>query len=300
MPRKQHSMSMVCSMQVFCVRRFGLFFAFIVGLALGWCPDHAELGAAELQYPLSAVAADDGTIYIADRKLPGIWALKDGRLRVYYQASAKFRTPLNAVRCVALDKDGKLLVGDSATREIYRFETADRPVPLTGGFVGIPMSLAVKSDGTILVADLETHRVFELPHAGGEPQVVALVRAPRGLALDGDGRLHVLSTSSSRGQLLRVDEGDQLQPIVDGQPFDFPHNVVIDRRGRVYVSDGFGQCIWEIADGQPRKLVAGPPLVNPVGLSAYRDGLLVVDPRGAGLLMLSRDGKLEPVSIKAD
>ncbi|MCA9069389.1 MAG: hypothetical protein KDA84_10720, partial [Planctomycetaceae bacterium] len=74
----------------------------------------------QMQYPLAVVGADKGPVYVADRKLPGIWKIADGKAEVYFQADKRFRTPLNAVRCLALDKQGVLLAGDSSTREVYR------------------------------------------------------------------------------------------------------------------------------------------------------------------------------------
>ena len=85
--------------------------------------------AQEMQYPVGAAVAEDGTVYIADRNFHGIWKFAGGKLDKFFEGSIKFRTPLNAVRCVALDHQGKLLAGDSATREVYRFDDAGKPVP---------------------------------------------------------------------------------------------------------------------------------------------------------------------------
>ena len=75
----------------------------------------ASAPAKSLVYPLDvSVAADAKTLYLVDRKLPGLWkATATGKLEVFFQASKKFRTPLNAVRCIAGDGKGGLLVGDS-------------------------------------------------------------------------------------------------------------------------------------------------------------------------------------------
>ena len=250
-----------------------------------------------MQYPLSAVSDGEGTIYVADRKLPGIWSLKDGKLSVYFQASKKFKTPLNAVRCLAIDKDGKLLAGDSATREVYRFDAPDKPVPLTKGYIGIPVSLAVKKDGAIIVGDLETHRVYSVPAAGGKPAEVAVIRAPRGVAVDQNDDVIVLSASSSKGQLLKVNSDGEIEVLVSDQPFNFPHNVVVNSEGIAYVTDGFGKCVWKVVDGKPEKLVSGAPLSNPVGLSRMGDDFLLVDPRGNGLLKLTASGELTKIDV---
>ena len=142
-----------------------------------------------MQYPLAVVGTEKGPIYVADRKLPGIWKITDGKAEVYFQASKKFRTPLNAVRCLAFDKDGKLLAGDSATREVYRFDDKAQPQPLTKGKIGIPMSIAVDGEGEFFVADLETQRIWKVSAKGGEPEEFAILAGVRGLAFDSKGNL---------------------------------------------------------------------------------------------------------------
>ena len=116
--------------------------AWLVGFILLFGSVRRSQAADGMLYPLAAAVAEDGTIYVADRDLPGVWKYSDGKWSIYFQGSKKFRTPLNAVRCLAIDHQGKLLAGDSSTREIYRFDDANQPQPLTKGGVGIPMSLA--------------------------------------------------------------------------------------------------------------------------------------------------------------
>src|SRR5689334_16215418 len=102
--------------------------------ALCWCGWHVagpRTDAAEMVYPLSVVADAAGNIFVADRELPGIWKVAGGALSLHFQGEKKFGTPLNAVRCLALDHEGKLLAGDSATREVYRFDAEGNPQPLT-------------------------------------------------------------------------------------------------------------------------------------------------------------------------
>ncbi|MCO6455075.1 MAG: NHL repeat-containing protein [Pirellulaceae bacterium] len=252
--------------------------------------------AQGLQYPLSAAVLPDGKLYLADRNLPGIWRAEGGKLQVFFQASKKFRTPLNAVRCVAADGQGRLLAGDSATRDVYRFDEAGQPVALTNGGIGIPMDIAVDGEGRLLVADLELHCIWRVPAAGGMPEKLAEVRAPRGLTMARDGTLWVLNSSDD--QLVGIDAQGKLTPIVQGQPFSFAHDVVLDDSGTAYVSDGYAKAIWKVPPGGPPvKWVEGPPLTNPVGL-AWRDKqLLVVDPRLPGVLQIAPDGKIEKLEL---
>jgi len=126
--------------------------------------------ADEMQYPLSVAAAEKGPVYVADRKLPGIWSIEGGKVSPFYQGSKAFRTPLNAVRCVTLDEQGRVLAGDSSTREVYRFAKAGaKPEALTQGGIGIPMDVVVTKAGDLLVSDLELHRIWKVSAAGGKP-----------------------------------------------------------------------------------------------------------------------------------
>jgi DNA-binding beta-propeller fold protein YncE len=258
-------------------------------LTLGSESKHAQ--AADFLYPLSAVSTPDGTIYLADRNLPGIWKIADGKTTIFHQASKKFRTPLNAVRCLAVDSKGALLAGDSATREIYRFGKDGKPVPLTKGMIGIPMSIAADGKGLLYVADLETQRIWKLPEAGGKPVEFAVISGPRGITVDQQGRVWVVN--ASKDQLVRFTPDGKSETVVKGRAFSFPHNVSVDAKGTAFVSDGYGKTIWKIiAGGKPEKWITGAPLVNPVGLAFKGTALLVVDSRANALFSASPDGKL--------
>ncbi|MDB4614245.1 NHL repeat-containing protein [bacterium] len=264
-----------------------------LGVSLG-TPTTAA--ADDFVYPLSAVATDDGTIYVADLKLPGILKIKDGKVSTYYQGSKKFREPLNAIRCLAIDHEGKLLAGDSATREVYRFGDDGKPTPLTKGFIGIPMSIAVAKDGTIYVADVEVSRIWKMPAAGGQPEDFASINA-RGVAVAEDGNVWVVSPSSKQGQVLKVDAKGKITPLVTGRPFKLPHNIAFGPDGSAYVSDNYSKTIWKVSkDGKTEKWIEGDPLVSPVGLSNSKDGVLVVDPRAKKVFLADDAGKLKVIA----
>jgi streptogramin lyase len=248
-------------------------------------------------YPLAVVAGPDQAIYVADLRLPGIWKFAEGKLSIYFQGSKRFRTPLNAVRCLAIDPNGRLLAGDSATREVYRFDEQAQPVPLTQGRVGIPMSLAVKSDGTIYAGDQEIQRIVKIPPAGGEPVIVAEVNSPRGLFRDDADRLWV--SSHGKNAVLRIASDDQPpEVVVSGRPFQFAHHLAVHPQGKVFVADGYAKTIWAFdpAEGESAKPVAlfsGEPLKNPVGLALVGDVLLVADPHAKAVFRLTLEGQLE-------
>ncbi|MFG0335771.1 MAG: hypothetical protein ACF8TS_20620 [Maioricimonas sp. JB049] len=241
-------------------------------------------------YPLDVAVGAEETRYVADRKLPGLWTLKDGKTDVLFQASRRFRTPLNAVRCVCTGPDGQLFAGDSATREVYAVSENGELTPLTGGRIGIPISMAVAGDH-LYVGDLELQRVWKVPVAGGDPEEFLVTAGPRGVAVDSDQNVWVLTPHAP--QLRKFSPGGESEVIVGDAPFQFPHQVVVAEDGTAYVSDGYAKAIWKIAPGEsPAKLVEGKPLDNPVGITLAGDVLLVIDSRANALFRVAADGTI--------
>ncbi|MBC8869010.1 MAG: NHL repeat-containing protein [Planctomycetes bacterium] len=252
---------------------------------------------AQMEYPLSIAVAESGKLYIADRNLPGVWRVDGSDLSTLFKGSKRFRTPLNAVRCVALDGNGSVLAGDSATREVYRLGEDGKPIPLTDGGIGIPMGIAVDSKGQLLVSDLELHRIWKVPGEGGKPALLAEVPAPRGVCIDGDDNLWVVS--HGKDQVVRVSPDGKVEAIVEGRPFQFPHTIVLDQDKTAYVCDGYARAIWKVPQGgKPTKWISGEPLVNPVGLARHHDGLLVVDPRANAVFEIDATGKPTKLELK--
>lgn len=250
---------------------------------------------AQMQYPLAAAVSESGTIYVGDRNLPGVWKIDGGKLSPLFEGSKRYRTPLNAVRCLAMDKAGALLAGDSATREVYRFDKDGKPVPLTDGGIGIPMSIAVRSNGDLIVADLELHRTWKVPAAGGKPDQVAEVPAPRGVCIDSDDNVWVVS--HGKNQVVRITAAGKVETVVEGRPFQFPHNIVLSPDKTAFVTDGYAKAVWKIPPGgKPEKWVSGDPFVNPVGLAWKKDNLLVVDPRANAVFEIAPGGKVTKVA----
>ena len=280
-------------------RRLPLLASTIVLTAIAATLAQDATPARGLVYPLDvSVTADAKTLYLVDRKLPGLWkAGADGKLAVFFQASKKFRTPLNAVRCIAADGKGGLLVGDSGTREVYRFSADGKSTPLTKGGIGIAMGIAVNAKGTIFVSDLELQRIWTVPAAGGEPKEFAVLPAPRGMTFDKKGQLWVVS-GGPRNQLVKIAADGKITPVVKDRTFVYPNDVAVSADGTAFVSDGYADCIWKVsADGKTSKWVSGKPLDNPVGLDWQGTTLLVVDSRAGKLFSITPDAKLAPVSL---
>ena len=274
----------------------------------GWCGGAcvllaggfaAAVAADEMQYPLSVAPLADGAVVVADRSLPGLWTVTGGKTEVRFQGSKKFRTPLNAVRAVAVAADGTVYAADSSTRDVWKFVDG-QPVPLTKGMIGIPVDLAFDPSGDLFVSDLETQAVWRVPAAGGEPKEVAKLAAPRGLFVDGQGRLWAVAASGEQ-PLVRIGPDGAVEPVVKERVFEFPHDVVVTDDGTAYVSDNYARAVWKVtADGTATKWATGDPLRGPVGLALVNGKVLVADPQARAIWEADADGKLTPVARAAD
>lgn len=233
-------------------------------------------------YPI-AVTGGSEKLYVADRANASIWSIEGGVAKPFFSGSPQFRTPLNAVRCLARAADGTLYAGDSSTRDIYRFDENAKPIGITGGKIGIPMDIAIGPGGELYVADLELHTIFRVDAKTGKTESFVDVPAPRGIAIDAQNQLWVVSHGKS--PLLRIKQDKTIQPVVEEPLFQFAHQVRLHADGDALVSDGYGKCIWRVpATGKPTKLDSGDKLINPVGLHLEGNMLWIADPRANALL----------------
>jgi len=274
--------------------------AAIVACGVGAGPGGGPVRGQDVEgmlYPLSVAAAPDGALVVADRRLPGLWRIVAGKAEVLCRGEKRFRTPLNAVRAVAVGRDGTVYAADSSTRDVYRLAADGAAVPLSGGRIGIPVDIAIAAAGDLFVSDLETQSIWRLPAAGGEPRKLADLPAPRGLFVDAADRLWAVSAAGDT-PLVRVGADGAVEPVVRTRAFEFPHDVVV-RDGpdgpRAFVSDNYARTIWKVAaDGAVSPWIAGPPLAGPVGLAVEGDDVLIADPQARMIFRVGADGRPQP------
>ncbi|MCG6158255.1 hypothetical protein [Rubinisphaera margarita] len=256
----------------------------------------ASLTAAqELLYPIDVAVSKDSTVYIADLRLPGLWKYSEGKLSVVFQAENKLKSPLSAVRCVAVDDEGRLFAGDSATREIYRIDGPESLSPLTNGRIGVPIDLVIRGDD-LYASDLEYRQIVRVPAQGGEPETLAKNLIARGLAPADDETLFFLGNTEQ--PLGRLNAAGEVTLLVEGQPFQFAHQLaVLD--SALYVTDNYAATIWKCgteAGGTPEAFVSGDPLVRPVGICTNGEKLFVADPRAQDVFVISPDGTIQSLT----
>ncbi len=251
--------------------------------------ESASKEEAKLAYPLSvAVAGED--LYVVDLDLPGVWKAGDDGPQLLMRGSNLLRNPMNRPRAIAIHPAGGILVGDSATREIYAIATDGKPKPLTDGYLGNAMALAVDPEGKMIyVGDAEKRALFRLPIEGGKPELVARVNA-RGLAFGADGKLWAITPDDAAVQRIDV-QSKEVESIVTGRPFQYPNGLAW-AGDHGYVTDGYGKCVWKFtADGKTEKWHEGEPLVGPVGIAVTDSSLFVADPKQKQLYEFNRETK---------
>lgn len=267
----------------------------------------------DLKYPIDVGVDAQGVLYVADRNLPGIWQIKEGKASIYYQASNKFRTTLNAIRCLTVDTAGRVIAGCSTTTEVYRFEDG-QPVALTGGQISVPMNLSIGANGEILVCDLKLRQVVRIEE-DKKLTVLATIQAPKAVQPDGADKLLVLTgvekpllkisssgdpakTTALAGENVQVFGGDYspAEVFVANRPFDFPADVVKLASGDWVVSDSYGKCLWRVTpSGEVNKWVADERFKLPVGLATDGQQVFVADPRANAIFAVQADGSVTVV-----
>jgi sugar lactone lactonase YvrE len=242
------------------------------------------------QYPL-AVAVDGDAFYVVDLDLPGVWKVDAEGRKLFVRGTRLLRKPLNRPRCIAIHPAGGILVGDSATREVYHIASAGaEPKPLTQGTVGIAMAIAVSPDAkTIYVGDAEKRSLLKLPIEGGKSELVAPVNA-RGLSFDVSGMLWAVTPDAEAVHKIDVATGKS-EAIVKGRPYQYPNGLVW-AGDQGFVTDGYSKAIWTFtADGKTEVWHQGEPLVGPVGITIDDQAIWVADPKQKQVYRFDRTTK---------
>lgn len=284
-----------------------------------WClwAGLALTAGTSWEYPIFVTTGPEGTLYVSDQNAPAILAVAaDGAVRPLFIGSKQYRTPLYRPRGLAVSPAGDLWICDPATFDLYRLPlkgeaAAVKPVPVTGDATTLldgrtttmgntfvqPEGIAFAPDGTAYVSDMKLNTIFAVApgkeNGRPTPSVVARVAAPRGLLVDADGSLVVVSNSDT--PLVRVATKDgTVTPIVTGRKFQFPMSVCRWKDGYA-VTDNYSRAIWSVGKGgEAAKLVDGAPLRNPTGIAALNDALFILDSHQRTLYRWSPADGLKP------
>ncbi len=266
----------------------------------GFSGDGGPAIEAMLTNPQGVAVGSDGRLYISDTGNGCVRVVTaDGVIATIPELSAD---PNFTPRELALDIHHRLYVADQGSGRVLRWQENSVVATIAGTIDGSdggdggpavsallqqPQGVAVDVLGRVSVADtlaarirrIETDGTIETIAGTGSggfigdrgPATSALLGSPGGIAVDGDGRVHVASSSSFR--ILRIEHDGTIKTIVgDG----------------VYGSSGDG--------GQ----ATAARVMSPAGLAFDATGqLLFVDPVAPGLRRVDSDGIIDTV-VAAD
>ena len=237
--------------------------------------------------PFGIVAANDGTIFVADAGTSNSIRriAPDGTVSTLVRSQTAFRTPSG----LALAADGTLFVADTGGHAIRRV-TPDGQVTTVAGdgtpgyadgpasqarFNG-PMGIAFAPDGRLFVADTYNDRIrviadgavrtlagSGLPGSDDGDGEAASFDTPAGIAIDAGGTLYVADTGNS--VIRRVDPNGRVTTPGWAREAGFFRPVAIASGDELYVADEGGRIVAIHPDRSVRTVAGAAP--------GYRDGI---------------------------
>jgi sugar lactone lactonase YvrE len=279
----------------------------------GFSGDGGAATTAELDSPKAVSVGSDGTLYIADTGNQRIRAVSAGQIRTFAgNGAARFSgdngaatsASLSQPNSLAIDTSGALLVCDSANQRVRRISSgvittvagngvqgfAGDGAAATSAELDTPSGIAVRSDGSIVLADTGNNRLRVISAAGtistyagtgsygfsgdGAAAIAAQLAHPQGTAITSAGS--VVFADSNNQRLRMVDASGNITTIAgngtQGNSSDAATalSAEIDSPSGVSVSS-FGSPVFADSPNQSvRELLTNGNLYLPAGLAPSR------------------------------
>jgi DNA-binding beta-propeller fold protein YncE len=295
------------------LRRYGGTFVLAVAAALVWTAGGPSLDAQGRAKPVKGKA-------VTPAARPLVWPLPPDQPRIRYLTSyhgvhdfttkkpGRWKTLLLGDEDpslkpsdimvkpygLAVSDDGRVYVSDTAARRVFAFDPDAKTVSFVGetgfGKLTKPIGVAVDDEGKIFVADATLNRVFAYAPDGHVVLTMGRedeLKAPSGLAADRlNKRIYVADASLHHIVCYSSVDGTWLKTIGQrGQEpgnFNFPTNLFVDGKGRLYVTDTMNFRIQVLdADGAVLHVFGaqgdtGGSLNRPKGVGVDSEGHIYV------------------------
>ncbi len=242
---------------------------------------------------------------------------------------------LNQPSGLATDATGNIYIADTLNHQIRKITPTGTESTFAGtGVAGFgdgpgntaqfnePVGIVVTASGIVYVADSKNHRIRAITPAGnvstfsglGTPGFTdgipsaARFNLPSGLAIDGDGILHVADRANHRIRKVATDgtvstlagktTAGSTNGAVGVAQFDNPVGIAMDSSGNAYVTEAASHAIRKVAPDGNTSIFAGSATLSgttnatgasarftsPTGLVIRTDGTLLVADKGNHLI----------------
>ncbi|MHB8706454.1 MAG: NHL repeat-containing protein [Coriobacteriia bacterium] len=244
--------------------------------------------ATRLLLPGDVAESPSGEIWVTDRRLRGVFIFaKDGAFLREYVPEGDGPSSWGPIS-VSFDAEGNVYVVDIGTAEkhrVFAYDSSGAEIATWGSTIQadnleaspsgfyFPNASVVSASGDVFVADSNNRRVQVFDKTGEFKAVIPTSGTPRGLAIDSEQRLLVVDALAHTVDVYTLD-GRRLTafgtPGVGLGQFQFPNDVALDKRGRIFVTDPRTiRC--KCGDGPPMSFPRSSlRMIRPSGPSACR------------------------------
>ncbi len=215
--------------------------------------DSAE--ATSLAQPGRVAVNSKGEVWVSDRLLRAIYVFdRDGAFLRTFEPEGdasvdwapiwvSFDSQDNIYVCdVGVKSEHQVLVYDSGGKEIARWgKTAEAKTMLEApGGLYYPNGIAVAKNGDVFVTDSNNRRVQVFDKTGVFKYIISTSGTPRGVIIDKEQRLYVVDAFAHAVDIYTL-KGKRIAGFgsngVGLGQFQYPTDVGLDKRGRIFVSD---------------------------------------------------------------
>lgn len=216
-----------------------------------------------MQWPIGLALAADGTLFIADGGFTYTLALGGEPQLVGHLFSQGFP---GWTRGVVSSGPGEWIV-TTAFGTVARFRPAELESEVLAGELGVPMAVAIASDGTVVFTDAATGKVQSVRNGNVEDLATGLDK-PSGVAFAPDGTIYVSDTDA--GRVVKV-SGGKGETVIDG--LGRPEGLAI-AGGKLFVLDVDSKELLQsdLSGGNRQVIAASLPIGAPAGMVMPRLG----------------------------
>lgn len=200
---------------------------------------------------------------------------------------------------IAVDKQGNIWIADTNNHRIVKYNTSGSFLFTFGGLgtgdgqLSSPNGITIDRQGNIWVADTNNNRVQKFTSTGQFLCSAGGLTHPHGVAAHPTQNI-VFVANTGANAIVMIDSitcdntgGWGSTGAADGQ-FNFPHDVAVDKTGRVYVADFNNNRIqvfnssgtflrkWGVFGSGDSRFTASPQFANPIGVEADMCGDIFV------------------------